>query len=88
MPDDSTHLHLPYIAANQAQKHVTHNEAVRLLDALVQMAVISRKALATLWPTISAWWAAHDAEPAAPVVVAEAAALEKPKAKRARGRHA
>ncbi len=42
MPDDSTHLHLPYIAANQAQKHVTHNEAVRLLDALVQMAVISR----------------------------------------------
>jgi hypothetical protein len=42
MPDESTHLHLPYIAANQAQKHVTHNEAVRLLDALVQMAVISR----------------------------------------------
>lgn len=27
-------------------------------------AVISRKALATLWPTISAWWAARDAEPA------------------------
>lgn len=42
MPDESTHLHLPYIAANQAQKHVTHNEAIRLLDALVQMAVISR----------------------------------------------
>lgn len=39
---DSTHLRLPYIEANQAQKHVTHNEAVRLLDALVQMAVISR----------------------------------------------
>lgn len=39
---DSTHLKLPYIDANQAQKHVTHNEAVRLLDALVQMAVISR----------------------------------------------
>jgi hypothetical protein len=39
---DSTHLKLPYIEANQAQKHVTHNEAVRLLDALVQMAVISR----------------------------------------------
>ncbi|MBK6529046.1 MAG: alpha/beta fold hydrolase [Deltaproteobacteria bacterium] len=30
-------------------------------------AVISRKALATLWPTISAWWAAHDAEPQAKV---------------------
>ena len=42
MPDESTHLHLPYIAANQAQKHVTHNEAVRLLDALVQMSVKSR----------------------------------------------
>jgi hypothetical protein len=39
---DSTHLKLPYIDANQAQKHVTHNEAVRLLDALVQMAVLSR----------------------------------------------
>jgi hypothetical protein len=39
---DSTHLKLPYIDANQAQKHVTHNEAVRLLDALVQMAVIAR----------------------------------------------
>ena len=37
MPDDSTHLHLPYIAANQAQKHVTHNEAIRLLDALVDV---------------------------------------------------
>lgn len=39
---DSTHLKLPYIDASQAQKHVTHNEGVRLLDALVQMAVISR----------------------------------------------
>jgi Protein of unknown function (DUF2793) len=39
---DSAHLKLPYIDANQAQKHVTHNEGVRLLDALVQMAVISR----------------------------------------------
>jgi hypothetical protein len=39
---DSTHLKLPYIDANQAQKHVTHNEGVRLLDALVQMAVKSR----------------------------------------------
>ena len=39
---ESTHLKLPYIVANQAQKHVTHNEAVRLLDALVQMSVKSR----------------------------------------------
>lgn len=42
MADESTHLKLPYILANQAQKHVTHNEAIRLLDALVQLSVIDR----------------------------------------------
>ena len=30
-------LALPYIMAAQAQKHVTHNEAIRALDALVQL---------------------------------------------------
>jgi hypothetical protein len=30
------HLALPLMAAAQAQKHVTHNEALRLLDGLVQ----------------------------------------------------
>ncbi|EFG2885631.1 DUF2793 domain-containing protein [Escherichia coli] len=30
-------LSLPYIAASQAQKHVTHNEALDLLDVLVQL---------------------------------------------------
>lgn len=30
---------LPYIAASQAQKHVTHNEALRLLDILVHLGV-------------------------------------------------
>lgn len=39
---DSTHLKLPYILAAQAQKHVTHNEAIRALDALVQLAVLDR----------------------------------------------
>lgn len=34
-------LKLPYLMASQAQKHVTHNEAIRLLDALVQASVIS-----------------------------------------------
>jgi Protein of unknown function (DUF2793) len=38
----SPNLSLPYIAAAQAQKHVTHNEAVRALDALVQLAVLDR----------------------------------------------
>jgi hypothetical protein len=42
MSDETTHLKLPYILASQAQKHVTHNEAIRLLDALVQMSVLSR----------------------------------------------
>jgi hypothetical protein len=42
MSDTSTHLLLPYLAAAQAQKHVTHNEALRLLDAMVQLAVLDR----------------------------------------------
>ena len=32
MSDATTHLLLPYILAAQAQKHVTHNEALRILD--------------------------------------------------------
>ena len=39
MSDITTHLLLPYILAAQAQKHVTHNEALRLLDAMVQLSV-------------------------------------------------
>lgn len=35
-------LDLPYIAAAQAQKHVTHNEAIRALDAVVQLSVLDR----------------------------------------------
>ena len=38
----STNLLLPYLSANQAQKHVTHNEAIRLLDGLVQLSVRDR----------------------------------------------
>lgn len=40
--DISPRLALPYLLPNQAQKHVTHNEALRRLDALVQMAVLDR----------------------------------------------
>jgi hypothetical protein len=39
---DTPRLGLPAIEAAQAQKHVTHNEALALLDALVQLAVESR----------------------------------------------
>ena len=42
MSDISPHLLLPYILAAQAQKHVTHNEALRLLDAVVQLSVLDR----------------------------------------------
>jgi hypothetical protein len=38
----TTHLQLPLIAAAQAQKHVTHNDAVLRLDALVQLTVKGR----------------------------------------------
>ncbi len=41
MPDTSPILSLPYILPSQAQKHVTHNEALRHLDAIVQLVVIS-----------------------------------------------
>jgi hypothetical protein len=42
MSDATTHLLLPYILAAQAQKHVTHNEALRILDGLVQLSVLDR----------------------------------------------
>lgn len=43
MSDDaSARLGLPYLAAGQMQKHVTLNEALTRLDALVQPAVASR----------------------------------------------
>lgn len=41
MSDSSTNLILPYLAAGQAQKHVTVNETIRKLDAIVQLAVES-----------------------------------------------
>ena len=42
MSDATPHLGLPLIAAAQAQKHVTHNEALGLLDALVQLACLDK----------------------------------------------
>jgi hypothetical protein len=39
---DSTHLGLTYLEASQAQKHVTVNEALARIDALVQLTVLSR----------------------------------------------
>ncbi|MES2539145.1 MAG: DUF2793 domain-containing protein [Pseudomonadota bacterium] len=42
MPDETTILSLPLILPAQAQKHVTHNEALVKLDLIVQLAVINR----------------------------------------------
>ena len=42
MSDVTPRLGLPLIAAGQAQKHVTHNEALGLLDALVQLACLDK----------------------------------------------
>lgn len=42
MSETSHNLGLPYISAAQAQKHVTHNEAIRTLDSIVQLSVVDR----------------------------------------------
>lgn len=73
---DTPNLSLPYIASAQAQKHVTHNEAIRSLDALVQVAVVDRDLTAPpLSPAegeryivasgATGAWATHDAKLAA-----------------------
>ena len=41
MPDTSALLSLPFLAPAQAQKHVTHNEALERLDIVVQLSVES-----------------------------------------------
>ena len=40
--DSTPNLQLPYLIAAQAQKHVTHNEALRSLDAIVQLLVLDK----------------------------------------------
>jgi hypothetical protein len=42
MAETSLRLLLPYLQAAQAQKHVTHNEALRRLDGLVNLTVEDR----------------------------------------------
>lgn len=39
---NTTHLQMPLLAAAQAQKHVTHNDAILRLDAIVQLSVKDR----------------------------------------------
>ncbi len=42
MSENTPNLKLPYILAAQAQKHVTHNEAIRSLDTLTQLTIEDR----------------------------------------------
>jgi hypothetical protein len=37
MPDNTPNLSMPYILPAQAQKHVTHNEALQIIDAVGQL---------------------------------------------------
>lgn len=74
--DQTSRLSLPFIMPQQAQKHVTHNEALQALDVLVQPAVESR---AVTTPPVSpvlgdayivaagatGAWAGHESEIAA-----------------------
>jgi hypothetical protein len=73
---DTVNLGLPCIEGNQAQKHVTHNEALRILDTLVQLAVLDRDIAAPPGSPVEGerWivrasatgaWAGHDNEIAA-----------------------
>ncbi|MBB2907169.1 hypothetical protein FHR76_003562 [Rhizobium sp. RAS22] len=39
MTEQTARLQLPYILPSQAQKHITHNEALQRLDAIVQLVV-------------------------------------------------
>ena len=41
MTSNTANLQLPFLAVGQAQKHVTVNESLRRLDALVQLSVVS-----------------------------------------------
>jgi hypothetical protein len=45
LSDETINLALPYILPSQSQKHVTHNEALQRLDAVVQLTVKEEAAL-------------------------------------------
>lgn len=46
MSNETPKLSLPFIMPAQAQKHVTHNEAIELLDVIVQLTLESAAASA------------------------------------------
>lgn len=73
MSETSPILGLPYIQPSQAQKHVTHNEAIRTLDGIVQLTlteidattppgVPQSNAVYALGAGAGGAWAGHDFE--------------------------
>ena len=70
MSENSAIHALPYIQPSQAQKHVTHNEALRLLDVMVQLSVMGLQASPPATPqtgdryivaaSAQAAWAGHE----------------------------
>jgi hypothetical protein len=44
MSETTNRLELPFLASGQAQKHVTHNEALAQLDALVHLSGLEARA--------------------------------------------
>ncbi|MDX2287714.1 MAG: DUF2793 domain-containing protein [Hyphomicrobiaceae bacterium] len=70
---ETAHLKLPYIIAAQSQKHVTHNEALRRIDGIVQLSVLDRDLPAPpatpsegdryiIAASATGDWAGHDAD--------------------------
>lgn len=50
MSENTPNLLLPFLLASQAQKHVTVNEALRILDGLVQLSVLEARAAPPVSP--------------------------------------
>ncbi len=55
MPETSRYA-LPFLAAGQAQKEVTHNDALARLDVLLHLAVESRRTAAPTTPAAATAW--------------------------------
>ncbi|WP_170415831.1 DUF2793 domain-containing protein [Ruegeria atlantica] len=76
MSQNSPKLNLPFLQPSQAQKHITHNEALRRLDLIVQLSIASTGAstppsvpeqgeLHAIGSSPAGDWAGHEGELAA-----------------------
>ncbi len=59
---DTTRYALPLLQSGQAQKEITHNEAVARIDTLLHLVVESRRATSPVQTPATAWIVAPDAE--------------------------